>query len=293
MNEFTTTLATAPAGGPSAGGLYTVTDAVHLDCPILNKVRAITVPEGGYSTIEWQIRDNAGAVVDLTSNVNQVIFRFYDGSDADPRIPQIIGSVHDAATGTVRCILDEDFVANAGMFFMNIGITDSQARIWVQDKGYLSIERGLFGDTDYTESMLGPPTLGELRLVLRDTLVENNLLDDVEFDDAELYYNIVRPIQEWNHMPPPVAVFTTRNFPFREAWTNAVVGKLLRTAAIWYERNRLAAAHGGITVDDKNKMNPYLVLAQQFDGEWKQFVTAKKVEYNVAQCYGTVSSPYG
>jgi len=292
MNEFTTTVATTPAV-VDADGVSRVTDAVHLDCPVLNKVRAVTVPEGGYSVIEWQIRDSSGQPVDLTSRVNQVLFRFMDGAGADMRVVQVVGTLHDATTGLVHCELPDDLVANAGTFVMNIGVSDSQARLWVQDRGYLSVERGLFGDVTTADNLLGPPTLGELRLVLRDTLIENNLLDDVEFDDSELFYMIVRPVQEWNEAPPPVALYSTRNFPFREAWTNAIVGKLLRTAAIWYERNRLAASHGGVNVDDKNKLNPYLLLAQQFDGEWKQFITAKKIEINICLAYGSVSSPYG
>jgi len=256
---------------------------------VLNKIRAVTVDEGSYSIIEWQLRRANGQTIVLGNTVNQVIFRFTDGAGVDPQIVQVIGSVADADEGLVRCELPSALVDNSGLFAMNVGVTDSLARIWAQDKGYLSVERGLFGDIG---NLSGPPTLGELRLTLRDTLLENNLLDDVEYDDSELFLAIVRPIQEWNETPPPVAYYDTRTFPFREAWLNAIAAKLLKTAAVWYERNRLAASHGGVNVDDKNKLNPYLLLAQQFDTHWKQFIVSKKVEINASLAYGSVGSSY-
>jgi len=285
------TFVTVPAAAPAQPDTVrrTAEDALHLDCPILNKIRAVTVDEGGFATIEWQLRKANGQPIVLCGSVNQIIFRFTDGTGVDSQIVQAIGSVVDSEQGLVQCELPEALVANSGLFLLNIGVTDSLGRVWAQDKGFLSVERGLFGDIS---NLLGPPTLGELRLVLRDTLLENNLLDDVEYDDSELFFAIVRPVQEWNETPPPVAYFDTRSFPYRDAWINAIVSKLLKTAAVWYERNRLAVSHGGINVDDKNKLNPYLLLAQQFEAQWKQFIVSKKVELNVSMSYGSVGSGY-
>jgi hypothetical protein len=90
-----------------------------------------------------------------------------------------------------------------------------------------------------------------------------------------------------------VAYFSTRNFPYHDNWLKATISNLMKIAAVWYERNRLQATHGGITVDDRDKLNPYLQVSMQLQEEWKEFVMWKKVQINAGLAVGIVGSPYG
>lgn len=281
-----------PVSPPATvGDVVRVQDGVHLDCPLLSKVRALLVNEGQPVTVEWELRDRNGTAIAASFDkpIQTVSFRFNEATGADGRIFQAVGAETDLSIGLVSCALPDDLVANSGLFTFNVALVDTDNAIRYIDHGLLSVERTLYGDI---AQLTGPPTIGEIRLAMRDTLLENNLLDDVEFDDAELLQAIVRPVQYWNSVPPPVAIYTTRTFPHRHHWLLAISANLLKTAAVWYERNRLPATHGGLNVDDKNKLNPYLILAKQFEDEWRQFVTEKKVQINVGMCYGTVGDSY-
>jgi hypothetical protein len=192
--------------------------------------------------------------------------------------------------------LPADLVAYPGLYLMQVGISaQTSADVYTLkyiDKGILSIERSLFGSVDLGD-LLGPPTLQEIRIALRDSGLENSLLSDVEFDDTEILHALARPLRQWNETPPPIAYFDSRSFPYHEHWLKATMALLMRSAAYWYERNRLATSAGGVTVDDKNKMQTYMLMAQGIYKEWEQFIIDKKVSINVARCYGIVSSPYG
>jgi hypothetical protein len=300
VTVFITELATSPIGGGDLVDLVTVNDSTHLDCPLLNKLRVLMVNEGQPATIEWELRNNAGEARDYSSVIppgggesetgQQVILRFTDACGNENRIMQIIGEPYDPVNGLIRCQLPSEFVDAAGVFVMSIAVTDDEGVVRIIDKGYASVERTLFGDYS---TIVGPPTIGELRLLLRDTLLENSLLDDVEFDDAELITALARPIRYWNETPPPIAVYGTRTFPYHDAWLKATSAYLLKTAAVWYERNRLSASHGGINVDAKNKLNPYQNLPMDLENELTQFVLAKKISLNVAAAYGSIGSAYG
>lgn len=298
--------------------ILTVDDATNDGCPLLTKTRIITATKGLCSTIEWQVRDKNGQPMDLGDWIcadsdgdseydqseidssepyplcGQVIFRF-----ADAAIPsyifQAIGYSTDTAQGIVRVQLPADLVAYPGVYLMQVGISEQTSpdvySLKYIDKGILSIERSLFGSIELGD-LLGPPTIQEIRIALRDSGLENSLLGDVEFDDTEILHALARPLRQWNETPPPIAYYDSRSFPYHEHWLKATMALLMRSAAYWYERNRLATSAGGITVDDRNKMQSYMLMAQGIYKEWEQFIIDKKVSINVARCYGSIGSPY-
>lgn len=291
------------------------TDTTHEGCPLLTKTRTLVTDKGVQATIEWEVRNKDGSVFDLSDYIcldedgdgeadnadapaplcGQVIFRFSDAVMPGV-VYQIIGYSTDPVNGIVQCELSTDIVALPGVYIMEVGIAQQTEadtyRLVHIDRGLLSIERGLFGSVEQVGDFGGPPTMQELRIALRDSVIENNLLNDVEFDDSEILHAIVRPLRQWNETPPPVATYNGRNFPFHEHWLKASMALLMRSAAYWYERNRLAASHGGVTVDDRNKMQTYMLMANQLYQEWETFIINKKVEINVSLAYGVVSSPY-
>jgi|TARA_R110002096_G_scaffold362352_7_gene555482 hypothetical protein len=279
-------------------------DDLYNDCPVITKTRVVSVSKGVCDTLVWEMRDRTGSIIDVSSYLDlgnppvgtngQVLFRFNDVTGSTTLIHQIVGYSIDAAAaakGLVKGELTSKLVEKPGIYTFEVGITDknnSSALVQV-DSGMLSVERGFFGDAG---TVTGPPTISELRLQLRDTAIENDLWDDVEFDDAEILWSLAKPIREWNETSPNIGTFSSQTFPFHHFWTVAATANLLKIAASWYQRNHLPASHGGITVDDKNKSNPYLQIAMQLQGEWKEFMMRKKVELNAAQVYGTINSPY-
>jgi hypothetical protein len=290
-------------------------DTTNEGCPIATKTRIVFGTKGVCSTLEWEIRNKAGEPVNLSEWLcadadgdgtvddtgvepyplcGQVIVRFADAA-MPTYIFQAIGWSPDPAAGIIRVTLPTDLVQYPGVYIMNVGIseqTDTDVfQLRLIDTGILSLERSLFGAT-LIQDLVGPPTIQEMRIALRDSVSENSLLNDVEFDDAEIVNALARPLRQWNETPPPVAYFDSRQFPFHENWLKASMSLLMRSAAYWYERNRLAASHGGITVDDKNKMQTYMLMADQLYKEWQQFIIDQKVAINIASCYGMVGSRY-
>lgn len=299
--------------------ILTADDTTSDGCPLLTKTRTVSGNKGLCSTVEWEVRDKNGQPLNLgdwicadtdgdgdidSSEVEpdsepyplcgQVLFRFADAASPS-YVYQAVGWSPDPEAGIVRATLPADLVAYPGLYLMQIGIsqqvsTDVYQLVYI-DKGILSVERSLFGSVELGD-LLGPPTLQEIRIALRDSGLENSLLNDVEFDDTEILVALARPLRQWNETPPPIAYFDSRSFPYHENWLKATMALLMRSAAYWYERNRLSTSAGGVTVDDRNKMQTYMMMAESLYKQWEQFIIDKKVSINVARCYGVVSSPY-
>jgi len=287
--------------------LVKATDDTYLDCPVLNKNRVLLVQRGIGAQLEFQIRDRSGTPVDFCevipsgttttpapgSQLPQVIWRFRDAFAYSNEIVQVIGWAHDCELGLVRMNMPDNLAEVANIWRFNVAIVDGEGLIQVMDQGLLSVERSLFVTVDTTNALGGPITIGEIRLHLRDTVIENDLHDEFEFSDAEIIHAMTLPIMQWNETPPNVAFFDGQTFPYRYNWLQATIANLLKVAAHWYRRNKLKASHGGLTVDDKNKDVDYLQVARMLEQDWREWMMRKKKEINIARASGTVSSSYG
>lgn len=272
-------------------------------CPIRTRERAIVVDQGVAATIQWEMRDTDGNAVDLTSvfacsqqlgldTCGQIIFRAVDALqiDGQPPIQQVVGSVVSLASGLVQLMLPATFVQVAGLYRFQIAAVDQANLPVFVNTGLLAVERGLFGDTTQLD---GPPTLGEIRLHMRDTAGENSLLDEIEFSDSEIIYAITRPLEEWNDSPPIIPPrMTCSNFPYRYQWKNAIIAELLTFAAHHYRRNKLIGAAAGVEINDKDKDNPYLQVAMAMRQEWRTWLKDAKVSLNCRRAFGAVQSTY-
>ena len=259
-------------------------------CPVYTKSASVTVQQTQEATIHWVLRDRNGQPIDLSSCLE-------NGATIDVRIKnpflsaarkfELEGSpVTDGGDGLVSFALTEDVVKCACLLTMAIGVRNSAGKLLFSNTGLLSIEPSLFGeDCDDHQGVL---TLGDIRTELRDFAAENPTLHDVEFDEAEIVAAIADTVREWNETPPDVAYFTPCDFPFRAHWKKAVCGRLLRSAAVWYERARYRSEGGALSIDDRNKMNTYLGLAKTYADEWKMFIERKKIEINLDLGYGVV-----
>lgn len=264
---------------------------LHLGCEVLTKEPSITITKGQDALIEWVLRDKLGRPVDITGALAEidgepgcVEVRIRNALSGSANCYTLNADVIDATNGVVQFSLPAKVRDNACLYSVELAVRDGAGAIMFSRKGLLSVERGLYGDTG---SMLkGALTLEEIRMELRDRTEENDLLRDVEFDDVELLYAITSPIRYWNEIPPDVARYSACNFPYHGHWLRATCGHLLRVAANWYERNRIQGTGGGLSLDDRNKMQQYTALSRQYLSEWELFVERKKIEINAAGCYG-------
>lgn len=292
----------------------------------LARMRSVKIRVGQHARIEWTVVDSKGFPIDLTEcgfpdgdgsssslssssfssqstapgSGEEVGFRFRIrenlslGIDPLPPQTEFAVSLVDAAKGKVRITLDKKATALPGVYFGELGVfdfynTDDEIMLF-SNVFYVIIERGQFG----AKHAPGPPTIAEVRLHLRDSGPEENLLlDNIKFDDAEIALAIGRPLDYWNEIPPPLSVrATTQNFPYRYHWLEAICANLFFMAAENFRANNLTYSAAGVQVNDQNKMPDYQRAGERRMQEWKEFVRRKKAEINLSGAYGGIGSSY-
>lgn len=281
-------------------------------CPVFSRLRAYQVDRGQIGTLEWTMRtkDERAAPIDLKTLSQQLhdaspsplpnIFvrvraREIEGySPSGTPFYECLGDIYDGENGVVRAPLQEEMANVAGIYEMQWAICNSDQQVYVSNMAYLSVDRGLFGEPASETLGVGPPTIQELRMYLRDSsALDNQLLENVEFDATEIIMALQFPIKDFNECLPPLSYkFNSHNFPFRENWMKAAKGRLFEIAATSYMRNDLQYQAGGVSVADKAKAKPYLEVAKGLLGEWTAWRNRQKVRLNAEEGWGTISSPY-
>lgn len=290
------------------------------DCPILTRLKAFVVDQGVAAILEHTFRDRDGRVLDISNLVgaspqSASISDSVSASDTPTcsvkvRIKEFLGTGYDdisnpvwtldgstvnAETGKVRAQLTWPVVERAGIYEMSWAIYDHNNGPVLVNRGLLSVERSLWAiDPLLSRNDIGPPTLQEVRMRIRDSAgADNVLLDAIEFSDEEVMLAMTEPVRKWNEEPPPIRRFTTRDFPFRGAWITGVMAQLHYTAAAFYRRNRLAHAAGGTAIDDLNKEREYMAEADRlWTNEYVPWLRRKKVEINLKLFMGESRSAY-
>lgn len=284
---------TAPPGVGT--GICSEQSIVHPDqptfegCELYGKSTSVTITKGQAATVRWVMRDRKGAPIDLSTCLEAdppatVKVQIRNALDECARPVSVDGEDYDAGGGVVQFDVPSKVYKKPCLYILEIGIVNSDGNLIFSNTAILSVEPGLFGDP----SCCSPLTLGAIRTELRDSGLENEILKDVEFDDAEILHAVLDVIREWNEIPPDVARYSACGFPFKAYWLKGVCGRLLRTAAVWYERNRLQAAGGGLSLDDRNKLQSYAMLSKTYLDEWRTFVDRKKFEININGGFGIV-----
>lgn len=283
-------------------------------CPAIGRIKAFVVDQGVKAILEHQFTDRQGKPLDLSSSFDDgqsisqgandkytVMARIKEPIASGPSreqnpIWELNAWVENAAQGLVRVRLNKDVVEQAGIYEVGFAILDEDGDRVVVNDAFMSVEQGLWANSNKTlYDNLGPPTLREIRQTLVDTCpADNLLLDQVEFTTDQIIYAIIQPVEDWNVALPPLKFdYTTRNFPYRNPWKEAIVGHLLVAAAHNYRRNHLAYSAGGTAIDDKNKEQPYLQMGLQLLQGYKDFVLNKKVAINMGAVAGSIGSPFG
>lgn len=184
-------------------------DAVADGCFVLSKQRAAIATKGQAARLEWQIRGRDGQPLDLSlcectgsdEGNGGVKVRFSDAfSSCAIGLWEDDAEIIDAETGLVQVDVPAAAIERASIYQLQFAVVGCDEKVKAVDNGWLSVERGMFAEDG--NGVQGPPTLMELRMRLRDTMVENSLLAQVEFSDAEIIYAVQRPVQEFNEEPP-------------------------------------------------------------------------------------------
>lgn len=282
------------------------------DCPILTRLKAFVVDQGVCGTLRHTFRDRKGLPVDLSayfgesessessSNSNsisadsgtiQLKLKEWLGcgsSSASNPIWTVDGAIVDAGAGLMEATLDEAIVKKAGIYELNWAVLVDDSPIAV-DRGVLSVERSMFiTDLSVLYKNLGPPTLQEVRMLMMDSYSsENQFLDDVEFKDEQVLLAMVKPVEAWNEALPPIRTYTTRDFPFRGAWAQGILGQLHMMAAANYRRNFTQGVN-----PDKDKERQYMAEGQRLWQEYLTWMQHKKISINARLFAGNVQSAY-
>lgn len=286
---------------------------------VLTRTKAIKIKGGQKATIEWVMRDNNGNPVNLSGcecqdesssasvlsdssvsveckyNLKFCLKEYlslnrYGCADSLCALPV---TVVNEAEGLVRVEVPKEYTKIPGIYFGEFAVVgldeDGKEYVLFSNTLYVNIE----GSGWSARRRHRPPTIAEIRLHLRDSSPsESYLLDNLKFDDAEISAALVRPIQQWNEMPPPVGVYTTSNFPFPYHWMEAAIGNLFLMAAEQFRANNLTYSAAGVQVDDQNKEPNYEAAAQRRLANWMQWMKLKKAEQNLAQGFGQLRSAY-
>jgi uncharacterized lipoprotein NlpE involved in copper resistance len=247
-----------------------------------------TAFQGQPAALTLWVMDRNGAPVNLDqASVATVLFVVKNITRQ--RIPNIEAeaTITDAVNGKVSVELEESDTRKAGIYLAQVIVKDADdVTLWVTPYWFV-----IDGSLDLRS--VGPITMAEVRLSLRDSCpAQNLLLQDFEFDDTQLVACMRMPVDEFNEKWQPKTRYTPSNFPYRFHWLRATCGYLLNTAAIGYARDHLPYAAGGVSVDDKNKAGSYSSLSTQLLTEWRQFIRDTKLEMNVAASYGHMASGY-
>lgn len=293
--------------------------------PVVRKRRAVETMEGQHAEIRITIIDDQGNPVPLlpddsgslgsawsssssssTSSASgpgwivatpnlydiSVKVRYREASLVDQAIYEGSGIIWEPSTGVVSSVIDDTITGEAGIYLADFGIFDSDGNLIYNNEVFVYNRKSAWG----SNTKLGPPSVEDVRLSLRDNdPVDNLLLDYYDFDLAEIAHAAVRTVQFWNDALPQIAIgrFSTKNFPHRDVWLEGIQLFLFLIAEEHYRRNALAHSAGGTRIDDKNKFTQYRAAWQDRMSSFQQRVTTLKVALNASQGFSSTGFYYG
>ena len=133
----------------------------------------------------------------------------------------------------------------------------------------------------------------EVRLFLQDREELNPLLLGVRFTPEMIEQAMINTVDYYNLMNPPTGVmYTIESFPYRALLLLGTASYLLRSGAINEAANSLSYAADGIQVNDKDKAQIFMSLAQNLQQDFKELGQQIKMNQNIAQIYGVKHSEY-
>lgn len=284
---------------------------------VRTKMPAVVARSGAHLVINWTMLDDEGNNIDLSSccpsssssgssdtpasssssvsppvPCGTVRFRLgsYEPLARQMTMQTVTGSITDPESGAVRAVFENIGTIVPGIYIGEFIVLNGDT-ILCSNQMYVFIEKSLF---DGDPALTGPPLMSEIRLFLRDNgFNDNELIDHVDFDAAEIAMAVQLPVAQWEEMLPPLSRnFNTQTFPFRYYWLKGICAHLFMIAAEHYRRNRLPYQAAGNSLDDKNRVNDYEAKALQLSKEYETWVRQKKIQLNIEAGWGDIGSTY-
>lgn len=135
-------------------------------------------------------------------------------------------------------------------------------------------------------------TSEEVRLFLQDRQELNPLILGVRFTPEMIEQAMINTVDYYNLMNPPTGMYTLETFPYRSLLLLGSAAYLLRSGAINEAANNLSYAADGVQINDKDKAQIFMSLAQNLQEEFRELAQQIKINHNISQIYGTVHSEY-
>lgn len=238
----------------------------------------IELVEGQKSDIQVQLYDSNGNYLSIPDN--HTVSLKVTNRPLSWSITKT-GTVEDEDTGLVKFSFTSSNTETVGIFDSFLYVTNSDAAIVFSCKYFLVINGGL------ESNGAGPIGIADIRMFLRDSNpTDNTLLMSFEFSDSEIVSAIRLCIDQFNHTFFPHTSYTPSSFPYRYPWIKGACGHLLQIASNAYARNNLKYNAGDGSVDDKNKMQEYMTLANLYTAEWREFIEVVKRDLSIKRSWG-------
>jgi hypothetical protein len=136
-------------------------------------------------------------------------------------------------------------------------------------------------------------TSEEVRLFMQDREELNTLLLGIRFSPEMIEQAMINTVDYYNLMNPPTGVmYSLETFPYRSLLLLGTAAYLLRSGAINEAANQLSYSADGVQVNDKDKAQIFMSLAQAMQQEFKELGQQIKLNQNIAQVYGVKHSEY-
>ena len=269
----------------------------HFGDPLATRKRGLAVKQKTVEEYHLAILDRDGAAVnleDLENNVKEpleVHTSFREASFLENVVLDDVATIVNKADGLVKFKLPSEVRNNAAIYLGEVGVRSAslaEREFYVINEFYVYVE-----PSNWSDVLVTTIPLAELRMSIRDSsLFENELLGNYEYDVAELSYAAARTVRYWNEIPPPVARFTTRAFPFTNLWITGTQLFLFDLIQEYYRRNQFPYSAGGLSVDDRNKFQLYRVAWADKMQQFTQDLQMLKARLNIEGASGTVFGTY-
>jgi hypothetical protein len=136
-------------------------------------------------------------------------------------------------------------------------------------------------------------TNDEVRLFLQDREELNTLLLGIRFTPEMIEQAMINTVDYYNLMNPPTGIMhTLEDFPYRSLLLLGTAAYLLRSGAINEAANSLSYSADGVQVNDKDKAQVFMSLAQNMQLDFKELGQQIKMNQNISQIYGVKHSEY-
>lgn len=248
----------------------------------------ISNPSGQSLTLDIVLVDEEGNIILLGEN-SSVKIRYSEAVTFDKLIEETGYLGFDPSTGTVQLTIPDSVISLPGVYLCSTGIflnINNTNKLIATKNIWLYNEPSVWADNIYGCAL---PTWEELKLLLRDSSpVENELLGKLFYDIEEVAQAAVETVRYWNDVPPPIAYHTTKTFPFGAIWRLGIRYYLSEIVLEWFRKNRLPYSAGGISVDDMNKLQEYMMVQQQVGNEFRNMVLRQKVRMNLSYGFGKI-----